>query len=264
MKLFLILTLLSFNVWSSGPLTPVALSTFQVHIRPQLVNIHQDIQQILLTFPGYPQEILNAQQSVDQLMSQTLAGQSFCKAALNKQCLPQLEGAIQALRELERVWLAQEAHMQFPADSTIASLAGKKRWIKMLKSVQGLRVKLEIEIIAISAQRAGKRMGSWEWRKAVDEIEDWQDLMIVDYVPGKLQDDFRSAWMNFFRPLHKQCVLGNNRQYLASNLASLNFYWNLLNVKLTKRLKKTPEGMSGPLNAIQNRWNQVMRISFGQ
>jgi hypothetical protein len=63
--------------------------------------------------------------------------------------------------------------------------------------------------------------------------------------------------------LQKHCVLSNNKTYFSKNLDSLNYYWNLLNMRLTKRLKRTPEGMSGPLNAIQNRWNQTLRVAFG-
>lgn len=246
------------------PVKVLPASTFQVYVRPQLVNIQQDIEQILLTFPGYPKEVFDAQRLVDELMNDAKMVQGLCPKKINQNCKPQVENTLQRLRELERQWIAQEGRITFSSDTSIAELAGKRRWIQMLKVVQDLRGKLEVEVLALSSQRSGSRITSFQIRKAVDELDSWQELMVVEYVPGRLQEDFRSAWMNFFRPLQKQCVLGNNRLFLSTNLESLNFYWNLLNVKLTKRLKKTPEGMIGPLNAIQNRWNQVMRTSFGQ
>jgi len=53
-------------------------------------------------------------------------------------------------------------------------------------------------------------------------------------------------------------------KFIATNLDQLNFYWNLLNMRLTKRMKNLPPGMTAPLNAIQNRWNQVVRTCYGQ
>jgi hypothetical protein len=254
-------------LWSlSAAATPVRelnVSSFQVHVRPQLVGIQQDIQQIFLTMPGYPAEVFHALSQVDQLLALSRAAKSVCPGQMQSSCLPQLQSSLSILRDLERQWLSLEARATTATDASITTIAGRKRWLQMMEAARHLQAQLEAEALAIQAGRTGDRMNQWQWRKGVDEIEDCLDLVVVEFVPAKLQADFRSAWMNFFRPVYKQCVLGNNRRFLSKNLDSLNFYWNLLNLKLTKRLKKTPEGMLGPLNAIQNRWNQVMRVQYG-
>lgn len=260
----LLLLLWSLSALAAAPVREINVNSFQVHVRPQLVGIHQDIQQIFMAMPGYPAEVFQALSLVDQLLSQAQSAQNVCPGKLQTTCLSQLQSSLIVLRDLERLWLTQEARFATPTDASLTALAGRKRWIQLMEAARNLRAHLEAEALAIQAERQGERMNMWQWRKSVDEIEDWIDMLIVEFVPGKLQEDFRSAWMNFFRPLYKHCVLDNNRRFLSRNLDSLNFYWNLLNLKLTKRLKKTPEGMSGPLNAIQNRWNQVMRVQYGQ
>lgn len=260
----LLFLLCSLSAYAATPVRDINVNSFQVHVRPQLVGIHQDIQQIFQTMPGYPDEVFQALALVDQLLSQAQAAEKICPRKLQRACVPQLQSTLNVLRDLERLWLTQEGRFATPADASLTALAGRKRWLQMMQATRNLRAQLEAEVLAIQAERKGERMNMWQWRKGVDEIEDWIDMVIVEFVPGKLQEDFRSAWMNFFRPLHKHCVLANNRRFLSRNVESLNFYWNLLNLKLTKRLKKTPEGMSGPLNAIQNRWNQILRVQYSQ
>jgi hypothetical protein len=126
-----------------------------------------------------------------------------------------------------------------------------------------LKNKLEVETMVIGADRPHTAASTWDVRKSIQTIENMQDLMVIDFIPGRLQEDFRQAWMNFFRPLYKRTILLGQKSFVTENLTKLNFYWNLLNMKLTKRLRRTPEGMVGPLNAIQNRWNQILRIYFG-
>jgi hypothetical protein len=258
----LLLFLWSLSV-AAAPVRELNVGTFQVHVRPQLVGIQQDIQQIFLTMPGYPAEVFQALTLVDQLLAQSRIAKNVCPSQLQNNCLPQLQISLNVLRDLERLWMSHEGRASTATDASITTIAGRKRWLQMMEVARTLQAQLEAEALAIQAGRTGGRMNQWQWRKGVDEVEDYLDMVVVEFVPAKLQTDFRSAWMNFFRPVYKHCVLANNRRFLSRNLDSLNFYWNLLNLKLTKRLKKTPEGMLGPLNAIQNRWNQVMRVQYG-
>lgn len=263
MKLFFASLLLSLSVAAASEVK-LSEQSFQVHVRPQLVNIQQAIQQILLTFPGYPVQVFTMQSLVDQLTAVTAEAQKLCPGRLQRACLPQINRAVLLLREMNRLWLTQEAKTSFPQSASLAPLVGKKSWNAINTAAGQLQLRLEAEALALQAQRTSQRLSIWDWHRRVSEIDDWQNLMVVDFIPGKLQDEFRQAWVNFFRPLQQHCVLNNNRAFLVRNLDSLNFYWNLLNMRLTKRLKKTPEGMGGPLNAIQNRWNQVLRVAFGK
>jgi hypothetical protein len=244
--------------------TAVNPNSFQIHVRPQLVGINQDMQQIFQALPGYPPRLFHWLSLIDDLHAQVLRAAKTCPRVIDLSCKDQLQATLLVLRDIEREWLTSEAE-RAKGDIAINALAAGRRWLQLYQATQSLRAILEAELISLDAGRnSEQRLPHGQWYKRVSEIRDWMDLLVIDYVTPKLQDDFRSAWMNFFRPIHKEAIHENNRHFLASNIDSLNFYWNLFNQKLTKRLKKTPEGMSGPLNAIQNRWNQVMRVHFGQ
>ncbi len=262
MKVFILCYLLpALSLAASRPLDQ---QLFQTQIRPQLQGIDQDIQQIFLAMPGYPADVIKAMDLTDQLLRHTYTAQTLCPRVLNPSCLPQLQNTLQVLRQLDRLWLSQESHSRPTGDASLSSLLGSQRWLQLQEVILSLRGSLEASAIAVSSQPGYTGLTMAQWRKLTDEADGRLNLLVIEYVPARLQEDFRSAWMNFFRPLRHQALLHNNALFLTTNLDSLNFYWNLLNVKLTKRLKKTPEGMQGPLNAIQNRWNQVMRICFGQ
>jgi len=261
---FLLLLFLSFNSFAiDQKIKEISAQSFQVYVRPQVVNIYQDIQNVFLSFPGYPPEAFQNQQSVDQLLLQTDKLQALCPDRLSSACIPQLNLMLENLRTLERNWLHFEARAGFNADATIGGISGRHRWLSLYETTIDLKNRLEIEIIAIGAKRPKGRWSTWEVRKFVQTIENMQDLMIIDFIPGRLQKDFRQAWMNFFRPLYKRTILLGQKSFVSENLTKLNFYWNILNMKLTKKIRRTPEGMLGSLNAIQNRWNQILRIYFG-
>ena len=232
-------------------------------MRPQVTSIQGDIQNVFESFPGYPSAVFRNQETIDRLILLTDKLEGLCPNRLTKACVPQLNLLIEHLRILERNWLSYEASAGFNTDATIGGISGRHRWLTLAEVAMELKNKLEVEIMAIGAERPYSPSSTWDVRKSVQTIENMQDLMVIDFIPGRLQEDFRQAWTNFFRPLYKRTILMGQRTYVRENLTKLNFYWNLLNMKLTKRLRRTPEGMLGPLNAIQNRWNQVLRIYFG-
>ena len=262
MRAFIFCWLFSLTTLAASP--PLSPSVFQTQVRPQLVGIDQDIQQIFLAMPGYPPQVLRAMDLVDQLLKQTQLATPLCPRELTTNCMPQIQQTLLLLRELDRLWLMQEIQAKPSTDASVGTLMGGRRWLQLSQTNLELKAGLEASALSLAAKRRLEILTMWHWKKLASEIDNWLNLLVIEYVPVRLQEDFRSAWMNFFLPLRRQAILANNPMFVTTNLDSLNFYWNLLNVKLTKRLKKTPDGMQAPLNAIQNRWNQVMRICFGK
>lgn len=259
----MLVLILSF-LFASAHGAPLSQGTFQVHVRPQLVGIYQDFRQILGTFNGYPDEVLTLMTSVDRLQAKARVVSQLCPLRTALSCGPQLEELLGDLRDLERLFLRFQSSVRFDASSGLSPIAGQRLWLMLDRSRTRLRNLLEVEVVCLSSGKASEHVPSALIRKLVGEMESYMDLIVVEFVPPKLQDDFRSAWMNFFRPVHRYGEIEGRAAFIGSNLEQLNVYWNILNLRMTKRLKQTPEGMSGPLNAIQNRWNQVMRISNGQ
>lgn len=256
---WLIPLLFTFNAYAV-----LSRASYQVHVRPQLVGIYQDFRQILGTFTDYPPEVLQLLTQLDQINEGARQLQQNCPLRTKVECLPALLILQQESRDLEHLFYKYQGNARFAASTGLAPVTGQSIWLRLEKARAKLLSTVQVEILCLSAGRAGTRASSAELVKTVNEIVSYGDLLVVEFIPPKYQDDFRSAWMNFFRPLHRHGEVEGRITFLTTNLEQLNFYWNLLNMRMTKRMKKTPEGMSGPLNAIQNRWNQVVRVNFGQ
>lgn len=242
----------------------LSTGSFQIHVRPQLVGIYQDFRQILNTFTDYPPEAIQLISSMDRLRGMAHSLRAKCPLKPEIECLDTLLKIQKESRDLEWLFLHYQTNTHYHPNSGISPLVGLRIWLKLEKDRSKLQRLLDVEILCLSAARKSERASTAEMTKLIDQMESYSDLLVVEFIPPKYQEDFRSAWMNFFRPLHRHAELEGRTVFLTSNLKSLNFYWNLLNMRMTKRVKKTPEGMSGPLNAIQNRWNQVMRVIFAQ
>lgn len=259
MRLSLVAFILFFTSQSHAKLSS---GSFQIHVRPQLVGIYQDFKQILNTFTDYPTEAVQLIASMDRLRENAYSLRAKCPLKPEMECMDTLLKIQKEARDLEWLFLHYQSNTHYHPTSGISPLTGLRIWLKMDKDRSKLQRFIDIEILCLSASRASERASTAEITKLIDQMESYSDLLVVEFIPPKYQEDFRSVWMNFFRPLHRHAELEGRIEFLTSNLQSLNFYWNLLNMRMTKRVKKTPEGMSGPLHAIQNRWNQVMRVIY--
>lgn len=261
MRLFLGLFILT--------LTPahaeLSQGTFQLHIKPQLVGIFQDFRQVLISLPDYPREMLALQDLMQKQTDNARSLERICPQRPTIDCQQTLQEMLDGLHSMEKLFLTFQGHPHYPMAIGLSPFSGLRLWMSFEKSRARLESMIQVELLSLGAGNSKARPWSTDdIILIVDHLSALQDLLIVEFIPPRYQDDFRSAWSNFFRPLHHQAEKAGNRQYLMKNKEALNFYWNLLNMRMTKRLKLLPEGMQQPLNAIQNRWNQVMRISNGQ
>lgn len=241
----------------------VSSHTFQVQIRPQLVGIQQDFRQILGTFPGYPSEVFEITNSLDRAQEYARSAEALCPTRISAACLGQLQSLLQEARQQERIVLKLQERLGFLRENDASPLGGLAFLISFEKSRSRLQHQLEVALLTLIAHANRQKALTSTFVKRVDELWSYHDLMLVEFIPPRFKNDFRSAWMNFFRPLHRYGRAGIGHTFISTNIESLNFYWNLLNMRMTKRMKNIPAGMSSPLNAIQNRWNQVMRVCQG-
>jgi hypothetical protein len=241
----------------------VSAHTFQVQIRPQLVGIQQDFQQILENFPGYPSEVFELTNSLDRAHELLRSAQALCPTRTNSQCALPLQGLLREVRIQERVLLKLQERLKFLPQNDASPLGGFSFLVSFEQPRAHLQHKLEVALLSVVARTESSSPLTSSFVKGLDEMWAYHDLMVVEFIPPRFKEDFRSAWMNFFRPLHRYGRAGIGHTFISANIESLNFYWNLLNMRMTKRTKNLPDGMGAPLNAVQNRWNQVMRICQG-
>lgn len=259
-RLVIILLLCTVDAWASRT---VSSHTFQTQVRPQLVGIQQDFRQILGSFPGYPSQVFELINSLDRAQEFVSSAQSLCPTRINVTCALPLQNLLQETRLQERVLLKLQERLTFLRENDASPIGGLAFLISYEKSRARLQHQLEVALLTLIAHANRPKALVASFVRPVDELWSYHDLMVVEFIPPRFKSDFRSVWMNFFRPLHRYGRAGIGHTFISTNIDSLNFYWNLLNMRMTKRTKNLPAGMSAPLNAIQNRWNQVMRVCQG-
>jgi hypothetical protein len=82
---------------------------------------------------------------------------------------------------------------------------------------------------------------------------------ILYHLEKDVVSDALDAELNYFYPVYKIIYSEMPNMHLAQNYKQYDFFWNQFNLKLTKRKKDTPKQAIHLLDAIQNRWNDVMR-----
>jgi hypothetical protein len=261
MKVFLLLLSLTVKV-NAAPVS-LSVASFQVHVRPQMVGILQDFRQLLATFEGYPSQILELAGPMDNLQEAVRALARQCPTRLTRECQDSIKSVLTELRRQEGTMLRMQAQVRFP-DGGIATLRGLEAANDFERARGRLAHLLESELLAVTARNSTPRPPTARVVKMASELGTHHALMLIAFIPPRFRDDFESGWLNFFRPLQLYARGEPGAAFITTNLEQLNFYWNLLNMRLTKRTKNLPPGMSGPLNAIQNRWNQVVRTCYGQ
>lgn len=258
-----ILLLLSLTVCAHATPVRLTVASFQVHVRPQVVGILQDFRQLLATFEGYPTQILELAGPMDNFQEAVRALARQCPTRLAPECQDSMKDVLTELRRQEGPMLRMQAQVNFP-DGGVATLRGLTAATDFEHTRARLAHLLQAELLAATARNTTPRPPTANVVKMASELGTHHALMIIAFIPPRFRADFESAWLNFFRPLQLYAREGPGAAFIATNLDQLNFYWNLLNMRLTKRTKNLPPGMAGPLNAIQNRWNQVMRTCYGQ
>ena len=143
----------------------------------------------------------------------------------------------------------------------INSLAGMRIVTQFDSELDEIKGYLDNAAFILTAQ-IPQRRETYFVLKELDELNTLISLAVVEYIPYNYQDDFRHFFFNFVYPIQIQISKNKNYEFLNRNVSSLNFAINLLNQNLTKRNKKTPEGMAPYLAVIHNRWNSLLRYYF--
>lgn len=250
-----LLLLLSFSAFGQKRLNS---TSFQSHVRPVLNAILNDFYQMVVHFPSYPKELVGTIKMADGLNQDKDALLSECPRELNEKCLPSIDSLRHKLTALQARTLALTSNIRFAQSAHINSQAG-------LRLVQDFHLALEttkgnLDNISFLLQaKIQDKKSTYALVKELDGLNTMLSLAVVEFIPQLYKEDFRHFYFNFIRPIEQHVSKTQNYEFLNQNVNQLNIAFNLLNMNLTKRNKKTPEGMGTYLSLIHNRWNSLMR-----
>ncbi len=254
----LIFLLVSGPTWAQKQISSQA---FQANVRPVLSGILNDFYQMMTLFPDFPKELMVL---VDQMDSLTLDKEDLrlkCPRVLAKPCLENITSLRNKLSLIQAKTLELFSGQKMSPTLHLNSLAGLRLINEFHMGLEEVKGQLDNSEFMIKAQVSHKR-DTYQILKSLDELNTYLSLSVVEYVPYLYKEEFRHFYFNFVHPIQQQISKNQNYEFLNRNVNSLNFAINLLNMNLTKRNKKTPEGMAPFLSLIHNRWNSLLRYYF--
>jgi hypothetical protein len=235
--------------------------TFQINVRPVINGIINDFYQMVGLFPDFPKETSPIIFEVESLTDEGLTLKEKCPGKISHSCqanLKQLKSrldslSLRCLRLLSS--LRAQDGLQLHFEGAIRTISNFQTEVEEFK---GMVENLSLVIKA----RTGRSMETLLLIKRIDELNAFSSMLLIENIPQLYREDFRQFFFNFVRPLQHQMARKTNFEYMNKNVTELNFHLNLLNQNLTKRSKKTPEGMGPYLVLMHNRWNNILRFYY--
>ncbi len=239
----------------------ISSQNFQVNVRPVLSGILNDFYQMIVLFPDVPRELVEIIKDIDHLSDQKDALLKECPRLLEKKCLTQINSLRTKLKVMSVDTFRLIKKQNVSSSLYLTNIAGLRMISDFQESLESLQGKLDNASFALKAD-VNPRQETYPFVKQVDELGTYASLALVEFIPYIYKDEFRHFFFSFVQPIQIQLGKSISYEFMNRNVTSLNFAINLLNQSLTKRNKKTPEGMGPYLAAIHNRWNSILRYYF--
>lgn len=234
---------------------------FRANVRPVLSGILNDFYQMITLFPDYPKEIIPLVEEIDRLADNKENLRAHCPRVLNDACFPDIRQLQERLSELSSRMIKTRSQLKMSSTLYLGNLAGLRLLDEFEAKLQSVKGVFDNKSFFIKAKITEKKE-TYPLIKDLDQLNTLMSLAVVEFIPYTYKEDFRHFYFNFVHPIEINLSKHQNFEFLNRNLNSLNFTLNLLNMNLTKRNKKTPEGMAPYLNTIHNRWNSLLRYYF--
>jgi|GEM_PF-971340 len=249
---------LSLHAQAQKSLTPQA---FQINVRPVLSGILNDFYQMIALFPDFPQELSGIVVQLESMNTDKEHLLTSCPRLVNDSCYSHLRAIQNKLSLIQARTLKLFVHQKISSSLHLNTITGMRLVQDFHATLEEVKGELDNSTLMIKASIRHKKE-TYQIVKQLDELNTLISLAIVEYIPYTYKEDFRHFFFNFVHPIQQHISKNRNYEFLNRNVNSLNFAVNLLNMNLTKRNKKTPEGMSPYLSLIHNRWNSLLRFYF--
>ncbi len=232
--------------------------TYMVNVRPILNGIVSDFYQMITHFPDFPKELIPLIQKLNEITVDKETLRESCPRLITADCKETLESIRSKLSDVKTLSMNLLKVQQVSSSLFLNTLSGWRLISQFDSSLEEVKGYLDNTSFLISAQIPHKRK-TYAILKKLDELNTILSLAVVDYIPYDYRQDFRHFYFNFVHPVQVQIATFKNYKLLVRNAESLNFAINLLHLNLTKRNKKTPDGMGPYLSVMHNRWNSILR-----
>lgn len=233
---------------------------FRSVARPQLSGIVSEFYQMIELFPDYPQNINQLLHTSRQFEDDKQVLIETCPRYINQACLPTIEKMLKGIQDLDQQTTTFYGQLKSNQEPYISALTGL-RFIDLYQN-ELIKLKSALEFASFTYRAKKSQIKTDPIIFLHDRMKTYLSLSVPEFTPYVYKEDFKQFYMNFIRPLEHHLSTPTAHTFFYKNIKELNFNLNLLHQNLTKRNKKTPAGMAGNLNNLQNRWNLILRSYY--
>lgn len=234
---------------------------FRANVRPVLSGILNDFYQMITLFPDYPREVIALVEELERLAENKENLRVHCPRVLAEQCFPDIRQLQERLSSLSQKMFLTRAKLKMSSSLYLGNIAGLRVLEEFEAKLEDVKGVMDNKSFFIKANISEKKE-TYPLIKDLDELGTLMSLAVVEFIPYTYRVDFRHFYFNFVHPIEINISKNQNYEFLNRNVNSLNFALNLLNMNLTKKSKKTPQGMAPYLATMHNRWNSLLRYYF--
>ncbi len=250
-----LLLFLSFQTWAQKS---ISAQVFQVNVKPILQGIVGDFYQMIGLFPHYPKSIIQISNDLQSLENEKEILLSSCSHKLDQNCLSAIDQLRRKILPIEALTAKVLQHKTFENTLYLDQLSGQRILREFYSDLIEFQYKLNNASLFLKSKVRTNHKGIY-FVKLFDQLQIQMSLAVVEFVPMVYKAEFKNFYSNFIHPIEKHRSQKTSHQHFSQNISHFNFSINLLNQNLTKRNKKTPEGMAPYLSVIHNRWNSILR-----
>lgn len=261
LKLLFIL-LYSFNTIAYAPEDlSVTQFEFNRYVKPQLKSIVQDYKTLIFILNPELKVMKESFLLKNKLTKLVFTVKDKCFITKEDKCFSKIEEISIILKDLKK---SSYSKVDFNKIEHL-TIDEKIRAQNQLSALNQEITKTETEIdnfIMEAKLLSPKFIKTKNIKNQMNNIVTIFDLFILQSSDNRFQEDFTTYWSSFVKPIERNVIIRNSKQYFLSNINDLNIRWNALNVRLTKRDFLIPKQAKTLLKIMHNRWNNILKVSL--
>ncbi len=234
---------------------------FYRQVVPQLKIIVSDFQSILKTYSDSEEELINTGFNQKRIVWDRYESYiEQCSNEINANCLLVIQNLEADLNRFES-FLDREIYQKF---KRILSQYDIDQYFRIQFDLMSILIQIHQRLQSIKIKTMFSITISDNEKKDVENLFYQLDHQIgalyIELSPEDKRTDFRKVYSSFIIPIRDKLIIGKHQLYLKENLRDLNLIWNEFNMLLLKKSGVTSKKQETILNAVQNRWNSILRV----
>jgi len=231
------------------------------YVKPQLKSIIQDYKTLIFILNPELKVLKESFSLKKKLSKLEYSLKDKCFITKENKCLKKIEEVSILLRKLKKSCYNKIDFSKVKNLTIDEKLKAQNKLTSFYQEITKTEIEIDTFLMEVKLL-APKFINSKEIKHQMSNIVTFFDLFILQSSDNRFQDDLTTYWSSFVKPIERNVLIRNNKQYFLSNINDLNIRWNALNIRLTKRNLLIPKQAKTLLNIMHNRWNNILKVTL--